>query len=64
LLDVVPAHEKLVVGARIAPQDIEHVRAGAAAEVRLLGSDARQRPPLRSKTWPGRMPRLPAIPAG
>jgi HlyD family secretion protein len=49
LLDVVPAHEKLVIGARIAPQDIEHVRAGAAAEVRLLGSDARQRPPLPAR---------------
>ena len=49
LLDVVPAHEKLVIGARIAPQDIEHVRAGAVAEVRLLGSDARRRPPLPAR---------------
>ena len=49
LLDVVPAHEKLVIGARIAPQDIEHVHAGAAAEVRLLGSDARRQPLLPAR---------------
>ena len=46
LLDVVPAREKLVFGARIATQDVEHVRVGGAAEVRLLGSDARSRAPL------------------
>ena len=50
LLDVVPAHEKLVIGARIPTQDVEHVSVGAAAEVRLLGSDARRRPLL-----PGRV---------
>jgi HlyD family type I secretion membrane fusion protein len=50
LLDVVPAREKLVIGARIATQDIEHVQAGDPADVRLLGSDARQRPLL-----PGRV---------
>jgi epimerase transport system membrane fusion protein len=49
LLDVVPAHEKLVIGARIATQDIEHVRVGSAAEVRLLGGDARRRPPLPAR---------------
>ncbi len=49
LLDVVPAHEKLVFGARVAPQDIEHVRVGGAAQIRLLGSDARQRSPLPAK---------------
>jgi HlyD family type I secretion membrane fusion protein len=49
LLDVVPTHEKLVIGARIAPQDIEHLRVGGAAEVRLLGSDARQRAPLPAR---------------
>jgi HlyD family type I secretion membrane fusion protein len=46
LLDVVPEHEKLVVEARIAPQDIEHVRAGRAAHVRLLSADARLVPLL------------------
>ena len=50
LLDVVPAREKLVFGARIATQDVEHVQVGGTAEVRLLGSDARQRAPL-----PGRV---------
>src|SRR5262249_19064357 len=50
LLDVVPAHEKLVVSARVPTQDVEHVSVGATAEVRLLGSDVRRRPPL-----PGRV---------
>ena len=49
LLDVVPAREMLVVSARIAPQDIQHVHVGGHAEVRLLGSDARQRPPLAAR---------------
>jgi HlyD family type I secretion membrane fusion protein len=46
LLDVVPRHEKLVVEARIDPHDIEHVRVGGAAEVRLVTADARELPPL------------------
>lgn len=49
LLDVVPAREKLVIDARVATQDIEHVRHGGAAEVRLLGSDAQQRAPLPAR---------------
>jgi HlyD family type I secretion membrane fusion protein len=49
LLDVVPAREQLVIEARIAPQDIEHVRVGGAAEVRLLGSQARLLPPLPAR---------------
>lgn len=49
LLDVVPTHEKLVISARIAPQDIEHLRVGGTAEVRLIGSDARQRTPLPAR---------------
>jgi multidrug efflux pump subunit AcrA (membrane-fusion protein) len=49
LLDIVPAHEKLVIGARVPTQDIEHVQAGAAAEVRLLGGDARRRAPLPAR---------------
>jgi HlyD family type I secretion membrane fusion protein len=49
LLDVVPAREKLVVDARIEPQDIEHVRAGGTAEVRLVSSDARAVPLLPAK---------------
>jgi membrane fusion protein, type I secretion system len=49
LLDVVPRHEKLVVDARIAPQDIENVRVGGAAQVRLLSADARVMPMLPAK---------------
>jgi HlyD family type I secretion membrane fusion protein len=46
LLDLVPQHDKLVVDARIAPQDIEHVRVGGGAEVRLISADARRTPLL------------------
>lgn len=49
LLDVVPSREKLVVEARIAPQDIEYVRAGVPAEVRLMSADARNLPALPAK---------------
>ena len=49
LLDVVPRHEKLVVDARIEPQDIEHVHVGGAAEVRLISADARRTPLLPAK---------------
>jgi len=49
LLDVVPRREKLVVDAQIAPQDIEHVRVGGAAEVRLISDDARRTPLLPAK---------------
>jgi HlyD family type I secretion membrane fusion protein len=46
LLDVVPTREKLVVEARIRPQDINHVREGFAAEVRLSAFDSRSTPLL------------------
>jgi HlyD family type I secretion membrane fusion protein len=46
LLDVVPTREKLVIEARIRPQDINHVREGSAAEVRLSAFDARTTPLL------------------
>jgi HlyD family type I secretion membrane fusion protein len=46
LLDVVPTGEKLVVEAHIRPQDINHVREGSAAEVRLSAFDARSTPLL------------------
>jgi len=46
LLDVVPRREKLVVEARIEPQDIDHVRVGGTAEVRLLTNDASRSPLL------------------
>lgn len=46
LLDIVPTNEKLVVEARIRPQDIDHVRESSAAEVRLTALDARTTPLL------------------
>jgi HlyD family type I secretion membrane fusion protein len=46
LLDIVPNNEKLVVEARIRPQDINHVRERSQAEVRLLAFDARTTPLL------------------
>ena len=49
ILDVVPGQEKLVVEARIRPQDIDHVRKDARAEVRLVNAfDSRTALLLRS----------------
>ena len=50
IADVVPEHERLVVEARIRPQDIDKVRKGGAAEVRFDAFDARRTPLL-----PGRV---------
>jgi HlyD family type I secretion membrane fusion protein len=47
LVDILPSNEKLVVEARIRPQDINHVFADAPAEVRLNSFDARTTPPLQ-----------------
>lgn len=49
LLEVIPANERLVVSARIATHDIEHLHIGASAELRLLGGDVRRRQPLRGR---------------
>jgi multidrug efflux pump subunit AcrA (membrane-fusion protein) len=49
ILDVVPENEKLVVEARIHPQDIDHVHRDAPAEVRLSAFDARTIPLLPAK---------------
>jgi HlyD family type I secretion membrane fusion protein len=46
ILDVVPAREKLVIEARIRPEDIDHVRKGSTAQVRLAAFDARSTPLL------------------
>jgi HlyD family type I secretion membrane fusion protein len=47
ILDVVPGQEKLVVEARIRPQDIDYVRRDARAEVRLVNAfDSRNAPLL------------------
>ena len=49
LLDVVPEHERLVFEARVRTEDVEHVRKGGAAEVRLLGFDAAAVRPLPAR---------------
>lgn len=41
LLEIVPADENLVVELKLDPHDIDHVRAGDAAEVRLAAFDSR-----------------------
>ncbi|MFL6570927.1 MAG: HlyD family type I secretion periplasmic adaptor subunit [Burkholderiales bacterium] len=60
ILDVVPAREKLVVEARIRPEDVDYVRKDSAAEVRLTAFDARTTPLLPGKVTfvsPDRMTR-------
>ena len=44
LAEVVPAEPRLVIEARIRPQDINHVRAGIAADVRLTAYKQRTTP--------------------
>jgi HlyD family type I secretion membrane fusion protein len=46
ILDVVPGREKLVVEARVRPQDIDHVQKNGSADVRLGAFDARDTPLL------------------
>jgi len=46
LLDVVPSQARLVVEARIRPEDIKHVQKNAGAQVRLTSFDARTTPLL------------------
>jgi HlyD family type I secretion membrane fusion protein len=46
LLEIAPSHERLIVEVRIDPHDIDHVRQGDAAEVRLAAFDARRTPLL------------------
>jgi HlyD family type I secretion membrane fusion protein len=46
ILDIVPGREKVVVEARIRPQDIDHVRRDQAAEVRVAAEAARSAPLL------------------
>jgi HlyD family type I secretion membrane fusion protein len=49
LLEVVPAREKLVIEARIRPEDIDYVRRDSPAEVRLTAFDMRDAPLLPGK---------------
>ncbi len=48
LLEIAPSQEKLVVDLRIDPRDIEHVRIGDAAEVRLSAFEMRSTPLLQA----------------
>lgn len=49
ILDVVPTREKLVIDARIRPEDIDSVRNDSPAEVRLTALDSRTTPLLPGK---------------
>jgi membrane fusion protein, type I secretion system len=49
ILDVVPGREKIVVEARVRPQDIDHVHRDSAADVRLGAFDARDTPLIPGK---------------
>lgn len=49
ILDVVPTQEKLVVEARVRPEDIDHVRNNPPAEVRLTAFDSHTTPLLPGK---------------
>jgi HlyD family type I secretion membrane fusion protein len=49
ILDIVPTQEKIVVEARIRPQDINHVHEESTADVRLTSFDARTTPLLPGK---------------
>lgn len=46
LMDIVPQGERLLVEARLAPQDIDRVRIGQTAEVRFANFSARELPRL------------------
>jgi HlyD family type I secretion membrane fusion protein len=49
LMDVVPAGSELVVTATVRPQDIEKVKAGMDARIRLVGLNQRWNAPLPAK---------------
>jgi HlyD family secretion protein len=49
LMVIVPQQEALVVEARVAPQDIDHVRAGQPAFIRFSAFNQRTTPEFRSK---------------
>jgi HlyD family type I secretion membrane fusion protein len=49
ILDVVPLQEKLLVEARVKPDDVDHVRVGSDAEVRLTAYEQRKMPRLTGK---------------
>jgi len=47
LMDLVPRHDRLIVTARLRPQDIDVVRPGLSADVHLLAYSQRRVPPLK-----------------
>jgi HlyD family type I secretion membrane fusion protein len=49
ILDILPSNEKLVVEARVRPQDINHVLTDSAAEVRITAFDSQTTPPLPAR---------------
>lgn len=49
ILDILPSNEKLVVEARVRPQDVNHVLADSPAEVRISAFDANTAPPLPAR---------------
>jgi HlyD family type I secretion membrane fusion protein len=49
LMEIVPDEKRLVVEARIRPENINHVRAGSAAEVRLTAYQSRTTPLVAGK---------------
>jgi HlyD family type I secretion membrane fusion protein len=49
LMEIVPEEKRLIVEARIRPEDINHVRAGATADVRLTAYKQRTTPLVQGK---------------
>lgn len=49
ILDIVPANEKLIVEARLAPQDVDQVRVGQMAEVRFSAFRQRDMPKIEGQ---------------
>ncbi len=49
LMEIAPSGESLVIETPIVPRDIDHVRAGGAAEVRLAAFDTRRVPLLAAR---------------
>lgn len=49
ILDILPSNEKLVVEARIRPQDVNHVFTDSPAEVRISAFDPNVAPPLPAR---------------
>jgi membrane fusion protein, epimerase transport system len=49
IMEIVPDNEQLIVEARIQPQDIEHVKEGQPASVRLIGFNRRVTPSVDGK---------------